>query len=109
MMEASVDDTVAMTSHSSEGPPSFVRGRKGRLSVVDCLVQALWKTEADGKEIWPEDSFQELRERVTKMQGYRVTPSTIRSSVYEHDDLFERVRTRDGSLRWRLTKTARKG
>lgn len=86
--------------------PSFVRGRKGQTSVIDCLVELLWKGEND--DAWPARTFNDLRERVSKMQGYHVTSSTIRSSVYDHSDLFERAKT-PGQLRWRLTKQARKG
>ena len=84
--------------------PSFVKGRKGNVSVVDCMVRALWRTNDGG---WPERTFQELRATVSRMQGYRVTPSTIRSSAYQYPTLFERVESKSGSLRWKLTKPAR--
>jgi hypothetical protein len=86
--------------------PSFVQGRKGQTSVVDCIVKRLW---VDENGHWPECTFAELRESATKMQGYRVSSSTIRSSVYTRGDLFERVATSEWPLRWRLTKAARKG
>lgn len=86
--------------------PSFVRGRKGRTSLVDCLVSVLWKS-ADGTDPWPERSFKDLQEKVSKLQGYPVTGSTIRSSIYAHSDLFERVRSGHGALLWRLSKKAR--
>ena len=86
--------------------PSFVKGRKGRVSVVDCMVRALWRTN-DG--VWPECTFEELRATVSKMQGYQVTPSTIRASVYQYPTLFQRVEQKNGSLRWKLTKQARSG
>ena len=86
--------------------PSFVRGRKGYASVVDCMVRALWRTADD---VWPECSFEELRAFVSSMQGYQVTASTIRSSVYHYPTLFQRVEPKNGSLRWKLTKQARSG
>ena len=84
--------------------PSFVKGRKGQVSVVDCMVRALWRTN-DG--VWPERTFEQLRATVSTMQGYQVTASTIRSSVYQYPTLFERVEPKNGSLRWKLTKQAR--
>ena len=86
--------------------PSFVKGRKGHVSVVDCMVQTLWRTNDGG---WPERTFEELRATVSTMQGYHVTSSTIRSSVYQYPTLFERVEAKNGSLRWKLTKQGRNG
>lgn len=86
--------------------PSFVKGRKGNVSVVDCMVRALWYTNDGG---WPERTFQELRTAVSAMQGYRVMPSTIRSSAYQYPTLFERVESKSGTVRWKLTKQARSG
>ena len=86
--------------------PSFVKGRKGHISVVDCMVRALWRTN-DG--VWPERTFEELRATVSTMQGYQVTPSTIRPSVYQYPTLFQRAEPMNGSLRWKLTKQARSG
>ena len=86
--------------------PSFVKGRKGHVSVVDCIVRSLWRAN-DGS--WPERTFVELRAAVSTMQGYQVTPSTIRSSVYQYPKLFERVEAKNGPLRWKLTKRARGG
>ena len=95
-----------MKELSETAIPSFVKGRKGHVSVVDCMVRALWRTN-DG--VWPERTFEELRASVSAMQGYQVTPSTIRSSVYQHRTLFQRVERKTGLLRWRLTKQARSG
>ena len=86
--------------------PSFVKGRKGHISVVDCMVRALWRTNAG---VWPKRTFAELRATVSTMQGYQVTPSTIRSSVYQYPTLFQRTEAKNGSLRWKLTKQAQSG
>ena len=86
--------------------PSFVKGRKGHVSVVDCIVRTLWRTNDGG---WPERTFEELRTAVSTMQGYHVTPSTIRSSVYQYPTLFERLEAKNGALRWKLTKQGRRG
>jgi hypothetical protein len=71
------------------------------------MARALWR--ASESEEWPERTFEELRQTVSKMQGYHVTPSTIRSSAYQYPNLFERVKTDGSLLRWRLTKQARTG
>ena len=88
----------------TKAAPSFVKGRKGQISVVDCLVNALWK---QGDSPWPESTFGELRASVSKLQNYPVAPATIRSSVYQHLDIFERAEC--APVRWRLTTRARSG
>jgi hypothetical protein len=96
-----------MASRKSSDVPQFVKGRKGQTSVVDCIVRALWR-DVDGH--WPERTFEQLREAVSKMQGYTVVPSTIRSSIYQYPTIFERVNADGGgTLYWRLTKQARVG
>ena len=85
--------------------PQFVKGRKGHISVVDCLVRSLWRVNT-GR--WPARTFAELRIAVSNLQGYDVASSTIRSSIYQYPQIFERVRN-NGSLRWRLTTSARRG
>lgn len=87
--------------------PHFVNGRKGHTSIVDCIARALWRNQ--GSENWPEHTFEELRDTVSKMQGYEVSSSTIRSSVYQYPNVFERVKSDGGVLRWRLTKQGRSG
>lgn len=95
-----------MTSklRSTPHPPSLVRGRKGQASVVDCLVALLWKVEDGG---WPAQSFEELRNGVSNMQGYEVGPSTIRSSIYKYPKFFQRAKGSGGRVLWTLTAKAR--
>lgn len=72
------------------------------------MARALWRAGDAGE--WPEHTFEELRAYVSKMQGYHVTPSTIRSSAYQYPNLFERgTKAENSTLRWRLTKLARTG
>lgn len=92
-----------------QSAPSFVQGRKGRHSVVDCLVKALWKANFGSSREWPALTFGELRGQVSKMQRYQVTSSTIRSAVYAKLDLFERDVAQGEMLRWKLSKKARQG
>lgn len=83
--------------------PQFVKGRKGNISLVDCLVRSLWQTD---NGCWPARTFAQLRADVSELQGYNVALSTIRSSIYQYPQIFERVRD-NKSLRWRLTDSAR--
>jgi hypothetical protein len=84
---------------------SFAEGRKGRVSVLDCVVASLRPAESAGT--WPSKTFEELRNSVSASLGYFVSNSTVRSTVYGHADLFEKA-SMDGRLRWHLSKTARK-
>lgn len=91
-----------------QAPPSFVAGRKGQVSVVDSLVAVLWKRPRHGGAGWPKLIFSELQELVSARQGYAVGPSTIRSSIYKHPELFDRVAPDDShALRWTLSAPAR--
>ncbi len=69
------------------------------------MAELLWRK--DDAADWPALSFATLREEVAKMQGYAVSATTIRSTVYQRTDVFEKVTSEDGSVRWRLTKAAR--
>jgi hypothetical protein len=86
--------------------PSFKKGRKGRGSLVDCIVMLLWK-EDSGK--WPAKTFDVLQQELSRIQRYTVAASTVRSAVYSAADLFERDTTDEGRLVWRLSKMARGG
>lgn len=94
-----------MCEHDAPKFPEFVKGRKGSLSIVDSMVRVLWRT-MEGE--WSEKTFEELRSGVAAMQKYRIKSSTIRATVYQHPELFERVETKP-VIRWRLTKRAREG
>ena len=96
----------AMSRRTIQTPPSFVNGRKGRASVVDSIIVALWKRNSDGRE-WPELSFTELTAKVADLQGYPVSGSTIRSSIYQHSDLFERIVPDSSTVHWKLSDHAR--
>jgi len=87
--------------------PALVKGRKGRVSVVDCMVAALWRTEPKEGIEWPAKTFETLREEVSSRLAYPVGSSTIRSTVYGHSELFQRA-SKDGKLCWRLTDKARR-
>lgn len=105
--DASITSNSCVPAQKRQDAPHFIKGRKGHTSVVDCMARALWRDQTDAE--WPERTFEELRAAVSKMQGYHVTPSTIRSSAYQYPNIFERGTKVDGALRWRLTKQARTG
>ena len=86
--------------------PSFAKGRKGGVSIIDCMVRALWMPDTGAHGKWPAKTFPDLAKEVSVLVGYRVSQSTIRSSAYAHPELFVRD-TQEGILRWRLTATAR--
>jgi hypothetical protein len=85
-------------------PRSLVSGRRGKVSVIDCLTQILWSDE-DGTV--PAYSFAELSERVSRLRGSQVADSTVRSIIYRREEWFEQT-TRDGHLKWRLSPAARR-
>jgi hypothetical protein len=96
-----------MSSEMKHRLPSIARGRKGRKSLGDCLVEALWKT--DDQVDWPRLSFAELRAAASARRLQDVTSGAVRGQVYTRPDIFERAPA-DGSgvLRWRLTRAAKK-
>ena len=96
-----------MAGRKKQSPPSFVKGRKGQTSVVDSIVALLWGAGLRGSNRRPSLSFAEMQEQVSEKQGYSVSDSTIRSTIYNHAELFERVVADDGGpLRWKLSDQA---
>src|SRR5450759_1297573 len=83
---------------------NFVRGRRGRTSILDCLLTALSPRNSKGS--WPECTFDELRERVSSLRLIEVPETTIRSVVYRAD-VFERASTDSGRVRWKLNAKGR--
>jgi len=75
------------------------------VSLLDALFQALWKDAND--LAWPERSFREIGDAAEKKLGRSLHPASIRGTVYRRADLFERVGSEKGGLKWRLTKKAR--
>src|SRR5690242_4929846 len=91
----------------ADKPPFFVPGRRGGLSVVDAMVRALWEKPGSERQ-WPSMSIRELREQASLTLGYSVPPSSVRSSLYAHPDVFERCSVPPGRVAYRLTGGARK-
>jgi hypothetical protein len=86
--------------------PSVVKGRKGRVSVLDCMVKSLWATESAKAAVWPAKTFRQLTEDVAALRGYPVPSSTVRSIIYRHSDLFERTEKNEAIL-YSLSEKAR--
>jgi len=82
-------------------PPSFVRGHRGGASLTDTLVAALWPACTL--------TITELRAAASTALGYDVPSSSIRSTLYTKDKIFERVKE-DARTRvaYRLTAWARR-
>lgn len=91
--------------------PRFAAGRKGVLSLLDAIIRTLWQSDDRGE--WPTMSLIDVNARVSKMLGYEVPSSSIRSTVYNHLDLFTKsaspgIRVRyslSAKVRVRATKT----
>lgn len=91
--------------------PVFVKGRKGGISVVDAMVQALANGDPAGAEVTPDGlrlTFEQLRVRASEVIGYLLAPSTIRSAVYGHANLFRRCKLSNGKPAVRLEKQVRR-
>src|SRR5688572_979253 len=84
--------------------PSLVRGRRGKSSVIDCLMVILW---GGGGTSHPSYSFAELTERVSTLRGGPVAESTLRSIIYRREEWFERTWMNDGRLRWKLSSAGK--
>lgn len=97
-----------MARHSSRStvPPSFISGRRGGLSVVDAMVEALWRSSNDAQ--WPCLTIPVLLDKISGRLGYEVPSSTVRSSLYTHTDIFEREQRSNKKVSYRLTAWARK-
>lgn len=81
--------------------PSFVKGRKGGISVADCIVRVLWSQPTGGHRSGK--SLAELQAGATRIAGYAISASTIRATLYGHPELFIRAGKSDRLL-WTLVK-----
>lgn len=85
-----------------QNPPSIIPGRKGRPSVADALVAALWPSQREREA--PLLSIKILVEECNQRIGCVVQAATVRSTLYRHNEIFERVGTSPRSVLYRLTK-----
>lgn len=86
-------------------PPSFAKSRRGNsVSVLDAIVQSLWRTSP--RTQWPQLTFSEITQRTSVIVGYEVKAPAIRGYMYKRPELFERQL---GSTRtqWSLSEVVR--
>ncbi len=82
-------------------PRGMVSARRGfSISVLVACVVAL--RPRSGRSGRPELSFQEVELKVSELCRRKVANATVRSVIYRHNDLFERVAGRSG-VTWRLS------
>jgi len=65
-------------------------------------VQALWGGERRYDK-WPTKTLNQLQDEASTIAGYKISPSTIRSTIYGHPELFVRAGKED-RLIWKLTE-----
>ena len=78
------------------------RQRRGGQSVADVLVEILWGPSRAQR---PAHRIQDLQAQASKRLGYLVPASTIRSTIYNHPEAFEREGPEGPGVLWRLTDT----
>jgi hypothetical protein len=83
----------------------FVAGRRGKTSLVDGLLMLLSRQNADRP--WPKMSFPDLAERLAVIRQQPVARSSVRSAVYGHSALFERLGKGKTSVIWQLSAEGR--
>lgn len=92
-----------MTDRNLSKPPSVVKGRRGLISILDCMVASLWEVKAPKGTILPAKTFRQLTDEATAMRGRPVATASVRAAIYRHSDLFEQVIEGDVVL-WRLKR-----
>lgn len=86
-------------------PPSFAKSRRGNsVSMLDAIVQSLWRTSARAQ--WPRLTFAEITQRVSAIVGYEVKAPAVRGYVYRRPELFER-HLDSSQLLWGLSEKVR--
>ena len=88
-----------------KGTPSLVEGRRGKPSVIDCLVRILQNHQDSSERSF---TFIELTQKVSELRGKPIAEASIRSIIYRRAIWFERTRSQDGRLRWKLSRVAKK-
>ena len=98
---------------TAKDAPRLVAGRKGLVSVVDAMIQALWKETGRARrgelgENWPALTIAEIHEEASRVRQKEIPRTTIRCELYRHQELFERCSTEETVVRYRLTASLRK-
>lgn len=74
---------------------SFISGRKGKVSIADLLIYALWPVNQFDTLI--ARSIEDLRSNCSSGLGFKVESSTVRSTLYRHPEIFQ-LRNKCGKI-----------
>lgn len=86
-------------------PPSFAKSRRGHsVSVLDAIVQSLWRTSSRAQ--WPQLTFSEITQRASGIVSYEVKAPAVRGYMYRRPELFERQLCNSRTL-WSLSEVVR--
>jgi len=81
--------------------PVYISGRRGQRSIADVLIEIL--SPQNGVET--EMSIKDLTKGCCDMLSQTISSSTVRSTLYRHKELFERVSKKASKpCLYRLTK-----
>lgn len=103
MLSSSNLGPLLLTFMKIQSPPSVVRGRKGQASIADLVVRSLWPLDGDDNEL-PCKSLAKITEDCRAALGFAVSSSTIRSTIYNHPEIFERAEKVGVEAYYRLCK-----
>jgi hypothetical protein len=85
----------------------IAKPRRGYLiSVIDAIVRSLWKSPTAIE--WPAKTYDELCHDASEITGRELSSALIRCTIYGHMDLLERCSNKEGPLKWKLSKSARR-
>lgn len=73
-------------------------GRKSEISVADAIVKYLGQSGTGGS------SLADITKSISECVGYEVPSATVRSTIYRHTEVFERVGMVDGKTFYRLSR-----
>jgi len=90
--------------HQNRKLISFVQGRRGKISILDCLLTVLSRGKSEGT--WPQCTFDQLTAQASALRLSDVKEPSLRSVVYRAG-LFERVPDDADRVRWRLNAKGR--
>lgn len=83
-------------------PPCVVKGRKGRISVVDAIVAALWPTIDGSGTHLNSRSLKDIRAYCSERLGFDVPASTVRAAIYRKPEIFIKANNDDAQVLYRL-------
>lgn len=96
---------MAKSQNRKEQIFSVVKGRRGKTSIVDCLITVL--SIRGREESWPAYTFDVLAERVSVLRGSVVPIPSVQSVIYR-SDLFEPGPKEGDRVTWQLNAAGRR-